>query len=158
MRIIFMKQNNTIQDGVTVRLISHILGDKDLLSKAFHLLCQLRPHLSFEQFQEFYQTMRCAVQYDAFLLIKDNQVIGFASFEIQTRFSFGGKFLYIADLVIDKGQQSKGYGQMLMQKIHDFAEQHQLLKIVLESGLSRIQAHIFYEKLGYQKESYSFRK
>ncbi|MCA1054212.1 GNAT family N-acetyltransferase [Rossellomorea aquimaris] len=67
--------------------------------------------------------------------------------------------LYIYDLITSSSHHSKGYGERLLHYIHTYAKENGAEYVALESGISRSDAHRFYEeKLTYDKWCYSFRK
>ena len=54
--------------------------------------------------------------------------------------------------------QHCGIGKMLMERVERLADERNISLIGLASGFQRIGAHEFYERLGYQKLSFYFRK
>ncbi|MBQ7250544.1 MAG: GNAT family N-acetyltransferase [Bacilli bacterium] len=54
--------------------------------------------------------------------------------------------------------RDKGIGRMLIEKAEEFAKVDGTMYLGLVSGLQRETAHAFYERMGYQKTSYWFRK
>ncbi|MFS0871983.1 GNAT family N-acetyltransferase [Paenibacillus xylanilyticus] len=62
-------------------------------------------------------------------------------------------FGVVERVIITEHVQSKGYGSELMKYIEDLCIQKNCVKVFLTSGATRIEAHHFYEKLGYDGES-----
>jgi GNAT superfamily N-acetyltransferase len=62
-------------------------------------------------------------------------------------------------LVTDSTKRSNGYGEKLLDFVHEWASHHNYQCVALSSGLQRVDAHRFYEaKMGYDKVSYVFKK
>ncbi|GIP38199.1 N-acetyltransferase [Paenibacillus sp. J31TS4] len=58
-----------------------------------------------------------------------------------------------------RSMSEEGYGEKLLAHIHQYAKLNGCGTVALESGLSRVDAHKFYEtKMGYGKLGYSFSK
>lgn len=73
---------------------------------------------------------------------------------------YADKLLNVLGLVVAENQQGQGIGTQLMLALEEFAEQHQISAIRLNSGEDRHAAHHFYEKNGYvsSKNQKNFRK
>jgi GNAT superfamily N-acetyltransferase len=54
--------------------------------------------------------------------------------------------------------QRHGIGRMLMERVEKLAKERGADAIGLASGIRRTGAHEFYERIGYNKTSYWFRK
>jgi GNAT superfamily N-acetyltransferase len=125
--------------------------------KAFPLLSQLRTELQLNEYLELLNKM-IGEGYRLFALYEGNQIKSLIGLSIRTNF-YNKSHLYIHDLVSDTIERSKGYGQQLLQYIHQWAKDQGLEYVALESGLQRTEAHRFYEeKMEYDKWCYSFRK
>ncbi|NUU77614.1 GNAT family N-acetyltransferase [Paenibacillus xylanilyticus] len=62
-------------------------------------------------------------------------------------------FGVVERVIVTEHVQSKGYGSELMKYIEDLCIQKNCVKVFLTSGATRIEAHHFYKKLGYDGES-----
>lgn len=93
---------------------------------------------------------------NSFLLVCeiDQKVIGTAHLHICLDALMENRpFGVVERVIVTEHVQSKGYGSELMKAIENICIQKNCLKIFLTSGASRIEAHHFYEKLGYDGES-----
>lgn len=93
---------------------------------------------------------------NSFLLVCeiDQKVIGTAHLHICLDALVENRpFGVVERVIITEHVQSKGYGSELMKAIENICIQKNCLKIFLTSGVSRSEAHHFYEKLGYDGES-----
>ena len=52
----------------------------------------------------------------------------------------------------------RGIGKKLMEQVERFAVEQGAPYVGLASGISRVEAHAFYESIGYRKTSFWFRK
>jgi N-acetylglutamate synthase-like GNAT family acetyltransferase len=62
----------------------------------------------------------------------------------------------IDSVIIDERHQYLGYGQLLIEKVLEYANQQNVGKVQLISSFPRIQAHSFYEKMNFKKVGYGF--
>lgn len=62
----------------------------------------------------------------------------------------------IDSVIIDERHQYLGYGQLLIEKVLEYANQQNVGKVQLISSFPRIQAHSFYEKMNFKKIGYGF--
>jgi ribosomal protein S18 acetylase RimI-like enzyme len=93
--------------------------------------------------------------YKLFYVSFENQVVGAMGLRIQDDLCWGHN-LYIDDLIVDEALRNQGIGKALIKFAVDLAHSQKCEYVRLASGISRIQAHDIYEKLGYRKTSFSF--
>jgi GNAT superfamily N-acetyltransferase len=111
------------------------------IEQCFPVMSQLRSHLSADDFvQQVQAQMETGYQ---LAYIHDAQVIGVAGFEISTNLAWG-KYLYLADLVVDDQMRSQGYGEALFTWLIKYAQKHDCQEFHLDSGVQRFAAHRFY--------------
>jgi GNAT superfamily N-acetyltransferase len=111
------------------------------IERCFPVMSQLRSHLGADDFVQQVQTQmetgyQLAYSHDA-------QVIGVAGFEISTNLAWG-KYLYVADLIVDDRMRSQGYGEALFIWLIKYAQKHDCQQFHLDSGVQRFAAHRFY--------------
>ncbi|WP_286198058.1 GNAT family N-acetyltransferase [Bacillus sp. ISL-34] len=91
--------------------------------------------------------------YCLYALYKDNQIVSLAG--LSWRVNFYNK----RHVLTDFAHRSFGFGEKLLNYIHNWAKENGAAYVALESGIQRNEAHRFYEdKLDYDKWCYSFRK
>lgn len=88
----------------------------------------------------------------------ESQVIGFIGLQLDYAFEITGKVMRIIALAIANEYQNKGIGKQLVKESEKYALKNNVKVITLNSGLSRVEAHKFYEKQGFNKKGYSFIK
>jgi GNAT superfamily N-acetyltransferase len=127
------------------------------LKESFPVMVQLRTHLNLETYLEQVERMR-KEGYRLFALFDEGKIVALSGIILLTNL-YDGRHIYVYDLVTDQGNRSKGYGETLLGFIHQLARELGCERVVLSSGFPRVDAHRFYEeKMGYQKNSYVFRK
>ena len=69
-------------------------------------------------------------------------------------------FVVIGGLVVDREYRKQGIGRRLLVRAEEWAAQHGCSVVRLTSNVKRIDAHAFYERVGYTnlKTQYSFAK
>ncbi len=70
------------------------------------------------------------------------------------------RFVMIGALVVDRARRQQGIGRLLMQQAEAWAQEHGGRVVRLWSSAGRVEAHGFYEGIGYTniKTQYSFAK
>ena len=70
----------------------------------------------------------------------------------------GSPFALVENVVVDDQERSSGFGKLLMEHAEKTARSLGCYKLVLTSNKRRIDAHRFYEGLGFRPASEGFRK
>jgi GNAT superfamily N-acetyltransferase len=96
--------------------------------------------------------------YQTFVAVYDSKVIGFIGLFRGIAFNIEGEYLQIIALAVNKEYQNKGIGTHLLNKAEKYAKEEKIYTIAVNSGLHREKAHTFYERRGYVKKSYNFKK
>ncbi len=128
---------------------------KELFS-VYDVLSQLRPSLSYKEFEDLVYDMR-HMEYKMFGIMDGDELITYAGVAVQTNF-YHKRHLYVYDLVTDKKHRAMKYGEMMLEYLGDYAKTCMCESIVLSSGFVREEAHAFYEKNGFKKTSFTFFK
>lgn len=126
------------------------------LEMAYGVLKQLRGELSYKEFEDLIYDMRY-MNYTMFGIMEGEELITYAGVAVQTNL-YHKRHLYVFDLVSDDKYKSKGYGAMMLEYLGDYAKTSMCENIVLSSNFTRVGAHRFYEKNGFEKTSYLFLK
>ncbi len=131
------------------------LSARDEWLEAFPVVQQLRTHLDEEAYLTYLDEMT-ADGYRPFGLFADGDLVAFAGVGIETNMYYG-RHLWVFELVTDSEHRSKGFGERLLQYLTEWAKRMGCEKIALSSGVSRADAHRFYEeRTGMEKASYVF--
>ncbi|PHQ66062.1 MAG: GNAT family N-acetyltransferase [Sulfurimonas sp.] len=126
------------------------------LYTVYDVLKQLRPSLSYKEFEDLIYDMR-HMEYKMFGIMDGEELLTYAGVAVQTNL-YHKRHLYVFDLVSDEKYRNGGYGAMMLEYLEDFAKTCMCKNIVLSSNFEREDAHRFYEKHGFDKKSYIFLK
>ena len=96
---------------------------------------------------------------EAFVVCVGKLVAGWVEVSIQSRLQ-SPRFTLIGGLVVRDGLRGHGLGRLLCERAERWSIEHQVNRIRLTSRQTRIEAHRFYEGLGYRvtKTSLAFEK
>ncbi len=122
----------------------------------YDVVKQLRTELSYDEFEDTLYDMR-HMEYKMFGLLEKEQLITYAGVAVQTNL-YDKRHLFVFELVTDANFHSMGYGKMMLEFLEDYAKTCMCERVVLSSGFARERAHTFYEKNGFEKKGYVFRK
>lgn len=89
---------------------------------------------------------------------RDAKVVGLMSFHALDLLYGIGKLARITALVVTASQRSAGIGKMLVAKAEELAREAGCTRIELTSNNRRVEAHKFYESLGYEVSHKRFTK
>lgn len=87
--------------------------------------------------------------------VRGEAVVGVAVHRIHEN-TFSGVHMYVDDLVTDGGQRSLGVGKALLAHLQALARRNACLKLTLDSGTQRQQAHKFYFREGLVATAFHF--
>ncbi|MDW0116804.1 GNAT family N-acetyltransferase [Sporosarcina thermotolerans] len=129
---------------------------KDLVE----LMSELGYPTTLEELTKRMELLRKNVDYEALVVVKNNQVIGFAGLCKALAFEFTGIYVRIIAFVVSSKQRKQGIGTMLLKACEEWAIQQGAVAMTLNSGNrdERQTAHIFYTSNGYVGKSTGFSK
>lgn len=137
-------------------IIRELVSEQQRL-EAFPVMNQLRKDLTEETYIKLLREMM-EDGYFLYGLYKGHQIVSVAGLSWRVNF-YNKRHIFIYDLVTDFAYRSSGYGERLLNYLHDWAKENGAMYVALESGIQRDKAHRFYEdKFNYDKWCYSFRK
>ena len=111
------------------------------IEQCFPVMVQLRPHLQADNFVIRVRTQQ--EQGYQLAYIQKSEVVGVAGFNLANNLVWG-KYLYVADLVVDESKRSCRYGETLFNWLLEYAKQYDCQQLHLDSGVQRFDAHRFY--------------
>lgn len=134
----------------------HLLSENEIMS-AFPIMKQLRTHLDEAAYLDLVKEAQEKDQYHLYALLDGDKIVAVTGFKPMITLYYG-RFVWVCDLVTDSSERSKGYGETLLNYIHEWAKEEKYESVALSSGLQREDAHRFYEqKMDYDKVSYVFK-
>lgn len=123
----------------------------------FPVLQQLRTNLSEEEALSLWHVMK-GEGYQLFAMYNEQElVVTLAGVAICTNF-YNEKHVFLHDLITAETHRSKGYGERMLSYIEEWGREQECSYVALTSSFVRKDAHRFYEREGYEKVSYAFRK
>lgn len=93
-----------------------------------------------------------------FVALDGGEVVGFVGIMKGMAYNIEGYYSEIVALAVSEKARRKGIGTALMIQAETWAYAQGVHEVGLHSNLRRIEAHEFYEKIGYMKKSYWFYK
>jgi GNAT superfamily N-acetyltransferase len=129
-------------------------SDRDI-ARCFPVMAQLRPHLEEAGFVAAVRR-QFAGGFALVYLERDAHVQAVAGFRVIDNL-FGGRILYVDDLVTDEAARSQGYGKVLFDWLTNRARAEGCRHLELDSGVQRFDAHRFYLVNRMHIASYHFR-
>ena len=96
--------------------------------------------------------------YQIFVACDGDKVVGYIGCVSYLAFELENEGMKIIALAVSKDYRRKGIGTQLLKTAEQWAKENNIEVILLNSGLSREDAHAFYESQGYFKKSYGFIK
>lgn len=134
------------------------LETEDQVRSAFPVIRELRTHLGERTYAALVREAMEKEGYRLVALYDQDRIVAVVGFMPMITLDYG-HFVWVSDLVTAAGERSKGYGQVLLSYVHDWAKAHGYNVVALSSGVQRVDAHCFYEqKMGYQRVSHVFLK
>ena len=129
----------------------------DHLKMILPLTHQLNPRRSLAELEQLQISMFGLPRYKCFGLFENEQLVAVSSCWLTTRL-YSGKQLELDNVVVDGKHQSKGYGNILLNKIESWAKSIECKTIELNTYVTNGRSHKFYYNQGYEISGYHFTK
>ena len=107
-----------------------------------------------------FQEVQADPQQRLLVLEEDGRVTGTLVLIIVPNLSHGGRpWAEVENVVVDESVRGSGHGRLLMEQAEALAQEAGCYKLQLMSHWDRKdEAHVFYERLGYESPARGFRK
>jgi len=113
--------------------------------------------LDLDEAQTIWRKMTEYPYYKVFVVEDNGLIIGTCSLIIIDNLGhIGAKFAVAESMIISSDYRGRGLGRKLMQFIMGKVKEENCYKLMLSSNKKRIEAHKFYEELGFQQHGISF--
>ncbi|MCD8501395.1 MAG: GNAT family N-acetyltransferase [Bacillaceae bacterium] len=99
------------------------LKTSDDIAGAFPVMSQLRPHLDRDTYLDLVTEAQQKERYKLLALYDEGKIVAVIGFKPMITLYYG-RFVWVCDLVTEKSQRSKGYGEKLLLHVHDWAERN----------------------------------
>ena len=125
------------------------------LREVWPLVAQLRPEFDEDRFvaqllRQIGEGCRATVRFDG-----DGVARAFACWRVMEMLAVG-RHVYVDDLVTDAGARSRGHGKALLDWLKAEAKRLGCVRLQLDSGTQRQDAHAFYLREGLRIEALHF--
>lgn len=111
-----------------------------------------------ENVTKTYERMKGDSRYCTFVADINGNVVGFATTVESLAIDHPNGYIKMNGLAVLPEYQHRGIGKALMERVEELAKERGASAVGLASGFQRTGAHEFYERLGYRKTSFYFRK
>ncbi len=119
------------------------------------VMCELRSHLTLEQFTAQVERQRRTQGYALAMLSAEDAVRSVAGYRFVETLAWG-RILYVDDLVTRAVDQGRRYGSKLIDWLIQQASEADCAQFHLDSGVQRFDAHRFYLHKGLDITSHHF--
>lgn len=89
---------------------------------------------------------------------EDERIVGIVTLSIRKAFYYGGPVAILEDVVVDENHRGSSIGRQLVEFVEAKLENEGISSFEVSSDYHREGAHAFWEKLGYKRSGYHFRK
>ena len=114
--------------------------------------------VSLNELEKRISEMLSCENYKIFVACNGERVIGFVGMVSFIAFEVQNKAAKIIALAVSQKYRNNGIGTNLLNSVESYCKNNGVSVISLNSGLSRENAHKFYESKGYSKKSFGFIK
>jgi len=96
--------------------------------------------------------------WETFVAVVDINVVGFIGVMKNIAYNIDGYYAQIMALAVAEKARRHGVGTSLVKRVEEWSLSYGITDIAVSSNMRRLDAHAFYEELGYTKKSFSFKK
>lgn len=134
-----------------------VIGDPKDLERAFPVMKELRPHLSFEDYKKIYAQSQESDGYQIVAVEIKNQIVALMGYRFLSDF-VRGRHLYIDDLVSTENARSQGFGAELLKYAEHIARDSDCRVLRLCTGIENERGVQFYDRNGWTKRAFAYTK
>jgi len=137
---------------------------REAVAQDFHAILRLmKEELGYPDLDEAgalrrLEFFRSSNDWATFVASNDDEIIGFIGVMKGVTYNIEGYYSQIMVLVISENSRRSGVGTALVNKAEEWSLSHGITDISVSSNIRRLDAHAFYENIGYAKRSFSFIK
>ncbi len=111
-----------------------------------------------ESYQRAFEQIASDPRQQLFVLEAAGRIVGSACLVIVPNITHEGRpYGLVENVVVDDASRSSGYGELLMRHVMAEAQRAGCYKLALTSNKQRLDAHRFYQRLGFRAASEGFR-
>ena len=125
-----------------------------IVREAWTVMTELRPGLEFDAFVDLLADSAQPIN-NYYATISDGTCVAVVGWRIHTDARIG-RHAYVADLVVSKALRGSGIGRSVIESVARRAALVGCRTLVLDSGVTNIDAHRFYETVGFDQTAVQF--
>jgi len=139
-----------------------LIREAELLD--FPAICELMrnelgyPDLDEEEGIKRLNYFKSSDDWETFVALVDDEVAGFIGVMKNLAYNIEGYYSQIMALAVSVKTRRCGVGTALVKRAEEWSLSCGITSVGLNSNMRRLDAHAFYEDLGYTKKSFSFTK
>ena len=134
-----------------------IVQSQTELERCYPVIKELRPHLRFEDFLEYYQQAHASDGYEIAAIESQQGIVAVMGYRFLVDF-VRGRHLYIDDLVTSERVRSMGLGAELLKYAEKVAADSGCKSLRLCAALENEGGIRFYNRNGWHQRAYAFAK
>ena len=139
-------------------IIIRTIEEQDYLGVLSLRNTELGCNHSIDDYITHYNMVNTDERYITFVALDSGEVVGFISSVISFSIGLEVGFMHIVGLAVKTVKQNQGIGTKLLEHMENYAKEKGVSSIILNSGVKRTDAHEFYKRKGYDKDSWCFDK
>ena len=103
-----------------------------------------------EQMAKRFTTIQQDSNYHTFVAVDDQEIVGMIGCFKGLSYEKDESYLRIIALVVKSSRRKTGVGALLVNHVQEWAYQHDIKKIAVNTGNRRVESHEFYKKMGFE--------
>jgi ribosomal protein S18 acetylase RimI-like enzyme len=92
------------------------------------------------------------------LAVLDNQIVGFIAYSRRTVIRYSKDIVEVEELYVSPDHRKSGIGKKLLEHVLDYSKNESCEYVFVSSAKERVEAHKFYEALGFDQYGLHFRR
>jgi GNAT superfamily N-acetyltransferase len=113
--------------------------------------------LDLKEASRTFERLKAYPDYRIYVALADSKVVGTFALLIMDNIAHScAKSAILEDVVVEEKMRAQGVGKKMMTFAGELCREKRCYKMTLSSNLHRVQAHLFYESLGYERHGYSY--
>lgn len=129
------------------------------MDQSYKLLNELYDNqIEYDIFENKYNNSLSDNNFYGIVAEENGIILGVLISRVVNRLVKSKDILFIDDIIVNKDCRSKGIGSLLLRNAINFAKEQNCETIELKSYISNEKSHKLYEKIGFKKLHYAFKK
>jgi GNAT superfamily N-acetyltransferase len=103
-----------------------------------------------QQMAKRFMTIQQDSNYHTFVAVEDQEIVGMIGCFKGLSYEKDESYIRIIALVVKSSRRKNGVGALLVNHVQEWAYQHDIKKIAVNTGNRRVVSHEFYKKIGFE--------